>query len=206
MKRRLSVLSQKVKRIFKRIDASSSEVQLATGVRCKSGCGECCLSSKVEAMPIELIPLALFLLKQKKLQLYLSLAERLKKESCIFYSPNPFDPHYGQCGVYSQRPSLCRLFGFSARKDKYGNRSVAFCHWHKKLQPEAVAQSETLLESAQVTPSYLSEYHFQLQSLSPSPSLNQLLPINEAFVVAAKRVFTEQDDFRFLSQKCLTTS
>lgn len=193
MKSRYRSLSQKVRSIFKRIDRSSAQVQLATGIRCREGCGECCLSPKVEAMPIEMIPLALYLKRLKKLELYLSIAKRLLNQYCIFYSPNPFDPSLGKCSVYHSRPSLCRLFGFAARKNKYGTTELASCLWHKKLSPELCDQANEKLAAAQITPSLLSQFHFQLQNLSTHSRLTKHLLINEAFIVAAEHLLSEFD-------------
>lgn len=197
MQSRLHRLSQKIRRIFKNIDSKTSAVALSTGIRCKKACGECCLNKNVEAMAVELIPLALKLRKLKKLELYYALSKKLEHDSCFFYSPNSLDPRLGSCSVYSERPSLCRLFGFSAARNKYGEASLASCHLHKKLQPDEYKNAAYRLEEAKVEMPFLGEFHHQLEGCSNTPGLNERQPINRAFSVAAEYVLHYREPSNF---------
>lgn len=183
MTTRLDHLFQRVSKLFKQADVQTRKVQLASGVRCPSGCGQCCYSPHVEAAPIELYGVVQMLKIQKLLDGALDRAQKARESKvCIFFKKENLAR--GSCSVYSQRPLLCRLFGFSGRINKFSQTEVLFCKRHKENQAQQIQEfgRSNALKSIPIH----SEYRMRLVSEVPSENLNKLLPINEAFLKAVE--------------------
>jgi Fe-S-cluster containining protein len=106
-------------------------------IDCLSKCQKCCeTAGVVEASPFEMLPLSIHLWEKGKAE---SLLEQLTKREpegpCILLNRNPSLLSKGGCRYYSLRPLICRLFGFSAIPDKYGNPKIALCKPLKELKP-----------------------------------------------------------------------
>ncbi len=105
-------------------------------IDCLSKCQKCCeTAGVVEASPLEMFPLSIHLWEKGKAE---SLLEQLTKREpegpCILLNRNPSLLSKGGCRYYSLRPLICRLFGFSAISDKYGNPKIALCKPLKELK------------------------------------------------------------------------
>lgn len=176
-----SLILEKVQRVFNDIDAANREIAQKTGLKCLSGCGACCLSPKVTAMPIECLPLAKSLLER-----YIDTEGLLEdlflhaeaETSCQFYNPNPFEPSIGNCTVYFDRPSLCRIFGSSARREKNGSISLILC----KTQKERLEIPESVAPDAEISCSQ--SFGLALRALAPGSWLTEEVPINRAVYLA----------------------
>ena len=159
-----------------------------SGIRCRSGCGQCCLKPGIEAMPLEMLPMAQALLSAGTADQWYDAAAADLDGVCVFYARDPSDHTLGRCTQYALRPSLCRLFGFAAVNTKAPRPpSLAACHWHKKLQPEAVALAQATIDAGGDVPKF-SEYSLRLNMIAPSPSLSQRLPINRALIQAIEKL------------------
>lgn len=177
-------LLAKVEEIFKTIDRDTEAFAQASGIRCRAGCGECCYTSLPEARVIEMLPLAHAILEREDADSIYERARENKLSACIFYAAKAGDPTLGQCSVYEKRPGLCRLFGFAAVRSKAGSRELAACHWHKKLQPEAVEKAKREITSGILAIPAFYQYDQEFWGLEPSPQLSERLPINQALVCA----------------------
>ncbi len=128
--------SKKIKalqKLYNNIDKDITRFQLKYKLKCLKGCGACCKSPKVETTILEVIPLAIELYKKNKTNYCLEKAYQSRlKGPCIFYKPDPSCPDKGRCTIYKLRPLICRLFGFSAIKDKYQKNILVSCVYIKK--------------------------------------------------------------------------
>lgn len=198
MAKRLEWSFRRVKSVFKQIDKKVKEVQVASGVRCREACGACCLSPHVEASPIEMLGIVKRLKRLNKLELVFSHMENHPDQKiCVFYQPTSQDGTQGRCGVYEDRPSICRLFGFAGRKTKHHHVEIGFCKVHKDDAPTTIEQWEQKVAAGQVPVKMLplfSVFRLKIQSACPSPKWNELMPINQAFLKAAEYDYFSRDE------------
>lgn len=157
------------------IDQETTRVAKTFAYRCETGCGRCCITPHIEAMPIEMLAAAQTLLENGQ-------ENAVYSESslpCPLYQPKqPDTPEYGACRQYQDRPSVCRLFGYSFRALKSDYR-LALCRLLKESYPHL--QTVTYhLEQPLIQTNQLS---LQLRLLGPS-SLSQPMPIREALKTA----------------------
>jgi Fe-S-cluster containining protein len=158
-----------------------------TGLACKNGCGACCTNPHIEATVTEVLPLAVHLWSQGLAESKLEAIQRHDfKGVCVFYQPDAHDKASGRCGIYRYRPGLCRLFGFSARRDKLGELELMTCRIIKDSQPEACQQTQEGLNKGVKAP-LLSTYAFGVANIDPVHG-QQFLPINQAIAKALEKV------------------
>jgi Fe-S-cluster containining protein len=191
--------SAQVMAVYAQIDQATTAFQIATGIHCPSGCGQCCESPNVEATPLEMLPLALELFRTGDVDLWLEqVAATNEAGPCVFYKPDPLIPGNGRCQKYPWRPSVCRLFGFAAVSRKNGIPELAACIRHKQLMPELVdAARAMLLEQSRSTDSQsqpsltpvpgFAEYSQLVTNLDPTWGTERM-PINRALKIALERV------------------
>lgn len=146
---RLRELSRRVEAVYGEIADTFSKYQQNQGLQCRSGCGECCLAPTIEATVLEMLPLALHLFDHGKAEHTLSQLEQLTEpQGCFFYQKLSFDGKQGQCSVYQQRPSICRMFGASGSRDKTGQTSLSTCKIIKSDKAAQYQQSLIMLQSS----------------------------------------------------------
>lgn len=180
-------LTDDVAGILAVIESATAQFASRAGIKCRSGCGQCCLNQNVEARVIEFLPLARYLFEIDMAHEIYELATTSKAASCILYRPDPSDSSLGRCGHYAYRPSVCRLFGFAAVRDKNKRPQLAACQRHKKLQPEIVAAAQEEIDKGAEVPMF-SDFGMQLSALTTSDALMQMLPINQALARAIEKV------------------
>jgi Fe-S-cluster containining protein len=174
-------LIEQVSTILSQIDQEIEVLQKASGLQCPSGCGKCCENPQVETTPLEVLPLALELVKSNKAEYWLEKATKVNYAGvCIFYEPDSLAAGNGRCGVYTWRPALCRLFGFAAVRNKHEQSELAACKIHKQTMPEVLANLPIAL-----APNF-SDFSMQLRNLQPEQS--DLMPINRAVAIAINKI------------------
>lgn len=170
--------------LYSQIDKLVAEFQIKSGLRCPSGCGSCCQTADVEATIPEMLPLAMEILRDGQAEYWL---ERLKDPDhpyrCALYSENPVPHGNGHCRYYAQRPALCRLFGFSAVRNRNGKKILALCRQMKQYSPGIADQA---LEISEQAPCF-SEIYTWVYDLDPTQGARPL-PINVALAAAIERV------------------
>ena len=174
------------------MDRQTSEFQSRTGLRCPSGCGQCCESSVAQATVLELLPAAQELFSRGEAQQWLGrIASIRNNERCVFYHPDPSIPGNGRCELYLLRPSVCRLFGFAVKKSKDGNQELMTCRRQKGQNPLSVKVAQEAISRKMSVPSF--DYFFlQVATLQHSVG-TQRLPINQALQFALEKYgFTMQ--------------
>ncbi len=134
-------------------DLATAAVARSTGLACPPNCGRCCDNPAIEALPLEMIPLARRLTAE-------AAAGNTESAAIIAEARNPdstwdvcaiYDHHgggKGRCRRYEERPSLCRLFGYSGWLNEFGRPQFSACFHHGAIQPEEVKRA-SLLTAAQ---------------------------------------------------------
>ncbi|WP_332912948.1 YkgJ family cysteine cluster protein [Algoriphagus boritolerans] len=125
--------SQAVRKLFQKLEEESRQFHAESGMGCISGCGFCCVNPDVPASPLEFLPLAFDLYEKgiaEEIANQLALQDQLG--NCVVYRPQKDDPTKGFCGNYANRGLICRLFGASARRTKYGQKELITCKILKK--------------------------------------------------------------------------
>jgi Fe-S-cluster containining protein len=193
---RLSEADQKVIKeilaLFDAIDRQTEEFSKETGLKCKKGCGACCTNPDIETTVAEVLPLAAYLwaqgLAESKLELFRDAINGVStKGVCVFYEPDLLVPTQGRCGIYAYRPGLCRLFGFSGRKDKYGKSVLVTCKVIKESHAQECQLTQAELQKGNLTAPLLATHAFSVAGIDPVHG-NQLLPINQAIAQAIEKV------------------
>jgi Fe-S-cluster containining protein len=110
---------------------------------------------------------------------------------CVLFEPDPTHPGRGRCGHYAWRPSLCRLFGFAATRDKYGRLRLAACKIHKETRPETVQAAESGIESGTFSAPSFDDAANALLDIDPEVRSGHA-PINTALRRALERVLWKQ--------------
>lgn len=178
-----------VRALLEQAEAESAALRARTALACPPGCGACCLSPEVETTVAELLPMALELVRSGRAA---ALLETLAAETpdapkrCVLYAPDPDDPRRGRCQAYAERPLICRLFGFTARRDRLGRPRLAACATMRSVAPENVAAAERAIEAG--LPVAIGGDLSRLLAIELPGEGSQQLPINVALRRALERV------------------
>jgi Fe-S-cluster containining protein len=166
--------------VWAEIDRQTTAFQQSGGLSCPANCGRCCARHTVEVSMPEMLPLAADLWQRGEAEEYIAFLENNPDEKvCVFYRPQPANRELGYCPVYQIRPSLCRLFGFAGRINKYGSRQLNACEVHKQIQPEkAVANDQMPL---------FEQFYHRISGLDAEFDWTPL-PINQALLAALRQV------------------
>jgi Fe-S-cluster containining protein len=178
--------SQAVRNLFEELDETSKQFHAESGMACISGCGFCCANPEVPASPLEFLPLAFDLYDKgiaEEIANQLSLQDQLG--NCIVYRSQKEDSTKGYCGNYSNRGLICRLFGASARKTKYGQKDLITCKILKTEKKEAYERTVARINADLEIP-LATAYYTQLADVDES--LARQYPINQAILMALELV------------------
>jgi uncharacterized protein len=176
--------SQSLQNIYDDMGQTFSTFQKASGLNCLEGCGRCCKNPEVEASPLEMFPLALRLWDEGKLEFWLDKLENPAQDHCLMFNPDPTDANKGQCSVYNERPTVCRMFGVAGHFNKYREITLSVCKYIRETYPELTAIRES--EAGEETP-MLANWGYRLVQLDPELIQNRM-PLNLALKNALERV------------------
>jgi Fe-S-cluster containining protein len=183
----LNTLEEKVKQVeavFEKLDAAISKFQSATSLHCKFGCGKCCFKPDIEATVLEFLPFAFHLYQNNQAEEWLTKLQESDSEICLIL--NPTQEGAGLCSQYNHRGLICRLFGYSARTNKYGKRELVTCQIIKTEQAAAFEETEKKIEQGIDVP-VMNEFYMQLASIDFDLS-RDFYPINMAIKKAIEMV------------------
>lgn len=168
--------------LYAEIDGAVTAFKLATGLRCRPQCGQCCPGAPVTASVTEMLPAAAALLASGEIDRWI---ERLEAagSSCVAFSPAPLPETGGHCLIYRHRPSMCRLFGFAAVRNGHGQLALSTCRLIRRAFPEAAAYAEAFLAEGGPAP-LLAGYSQRLFGLDPTA---HPVPINQSLGRAIQR-------------------
>lgn len=177
-----------VLRLYEQVDGKIEEFKKASSLQCVSGCGRCCENPRISITILEVFPLACKLWQDKTAPAILDqLADdSANKNVCVFYQPDAIVAGSGRCGAYLLRPLLCRLFGFSAKMDKYGNPILVTCSVMKNHCAQEYEQVKKQFYEKTLAAPRMQEYAMQLMYIDPYWAREQL-PINQAIRIALEK-------------------
>ncbi|NUM33485.1 MAG: YkgJ family cysteine cluster protein [Candidatus Brocadiae bacterium] len=168
-------LLPKLEEIYAQMELEARRYQESESLLCPPMCGLCCESHEVQACVFEMMPAAIYLIQKHLDEKYYTLLES-KPEVCIFY--DAARQAEGCCSLYTKRAAICRLFGVSRVKDKYGNPRLSICKKIKEIYPERLGN--ILLSSDKILLAPAMEFwHRLVLNLAP-PEYAILMPINQA--------------------------
>jgi Fe-S-cluster containining protein len=172
--------------VFDLLDDAIASFQSNTGLHCAFGCGKCCFKPDIEATILEFLPFAFHLHKQG---LAWEWFEKLRQSSapvCLIL--NPTQTGAGLCSEYRHRGLICRLFGYSARTNKYGDKELVTCQIIKSEQATAYEQAVKKIASGMDVP-LMNQYYMQLHAIDAELT-RTFYPINEAIKRAIETVLS----------------
>ncbi len=176
---------QLVEKLFYQLEEESAQFQKTSGLGCVAGCGKCCTNPDVEASPLEFLPWAHHLFLNKEAEKTRLLLKETPSSTCLIYKP--FDTlDKGSCGSYKYRGLICRLFGYAANTDKYGNLRLATCKIIKEGQAEKYNSASEAITKGLHVPVF-TEYYMQLNQIDFHLG-NIILPVNKALIMALEEV------------------
>ncbi|HQQ97520.1 MAG TPA: YkgJ family cysteine cluster protein [Cyclobacteriaceae bacterium] len=173
------MLEEKVKAVegvFRGLDEAIFALQRGTSLHCKFGCGKCCLKPDIEASVLEFLPFAFHLYHTGKADDWYEMCKSSDSSICLIL--NPTLPGSGHCSEYPYRGLICRLFGYSARTNKYGVKELVTCQIIKTEQTVAYQKAELEIEKGGAVP-VMSDYYMQLHAIDPDLS-REFYPINQS--------------------------
>jgi Fe-S-cluster containining protein len=176
---------QLVEKLFYQLEQESAQFEQVSGLSCVSGCGKCCTYPDVEASPLEFLPWAFHLFLNDEAEKTLIQLKNTQSSTCLIYKPlNILDK--GTCSNYKYRGLICRLFGFAANTDKYGNLRLATCKIIKEGQAEKYNSASEAITKGLHIPVF-TEYYMQLNQIDFHLG-NIILPVNKALKMALEEV------------------
>ncbi|WP_223552051.1 YkgJ family cysteine cluster protein [Aestuariivivens sp. NBU2969] len=176
-----------VERLFGRLENEMHEFKGQFGLYCIQGCGKCCAKPDIEASPLEFLPWAFQLFLEHKALDMLEQQKTTTNTWCHLYTPlSLVDTNSGSCGDYHFRGLICRLFGFSANRDKYGKLRLITCKVIKESQVEAYNQTVLQINEGVYVPIF-SDYYQTLFQIDHKLG-HKLMPINKALKAALEEV------------------
>jgi Fe-S-cluster containining protein len=180
-------LPEKVKAVedvLKKLDDEISSFQGWSTLHCRFGCGKCCFKADIEATILEFLPFAFYLHQSNQAEAWL---ERLTEtDSSICLILNPTQEGQGLCSEYVYRGLICRLFGYSARTNKYGQKELVTCQIIKTEQASAYENANAKIAAGEGVP-VMSEFYLQLHAIDFELT-RDFYPINQAIRKAVETV------------------
>ncbi len=178
--------SEAVQKLFQELDEESKQFHAESGMGCISGCGFCCANPEVPASPLEFLPLAFDLFaKGIAEEIANQLVLQDKPGNCVVYRFQKEDVTKGYCGNYANRGLICRLFGASARKTKYGQKELITCKILKAEKKEAYLLTSTKINIGMEIPMATGMY---TRLADVDEYLANQYPVNQAILMALELV------------------
>jgi Fe-S-cluster containining protein len=173
---------------FQKISDEFSSFQKETKLDCLAGCGRCCFKTDIHCTPIELLPLALEILKRNEAESFLDKVIKNEKGYCIFLDIKDHSKYQATCSEYKFRPLVCRTFGVSARNGKNGRIDFSVCKTIKENKEDSYQDllNKQHLNDALHMP-YIDLSHRKLSVIDPR-FLEETFPINTSFKLILEKV------------------
>jgi len=184
-----------VKQVFENLDQQIAGFQSTTSLHCKWGCGKCCFKPDIEATILEFLPFAFHLHENGNAEEWLDKLNDSASSICLIL--NPTQASAGLCSEYAHRGLICRLFGYSARTNKYGKKELVTCQIIKTEQAEAYEKATAEIDQGLAVP-VMNQFYMQLHGIDFELT-RDFYPINEAIkraieVVLQYFAYRERDD------------
>lgn len=162
--------------IYESLDSEIENWTKQSKIQCPQGCGTCCTNFEPRVSSIEALYLATFYMDKHPdhLELINSLSE---VPPCFFYDPSP-ESSKGHCMVYEGRPLVCRLFGFSATRDKHQSLVFRLCKVISTTE-DRIYSEETMMQKFNALPPEMNRFSSQIDSLNTGSQL-ETQPLKQA--------------------------
>jgi Fe-S-cluster containining protein len=170
--------------VFKELDQAIAEFQSWSSLHCKSGCGKCCFKADIEATILEFLPFAHYLYQQDQAMAWHEKLSTTDDPICLIL--NPTQSGAGLCSEYPYRGLICRLFGYSARMNKYSKRELITCQIIKSEQEGAYKEAVGKIEDGSSVP-VMSQFYMKLHGID-NDLTREFFPINTAIKKAIETV------------------
>lgn len=183
-------IEQKVRQVealFNHLEKEIQTFKSDTQLDCRIGCGKCCAKPDIDASPLEFLPWAFHLFLNGKAEETLLELKNSANTSCHIYRPLALLEEYnGSCSNYRYRGLICRLFGFAANRNKYGQLRLATCTIIKEEQSENYSLAQEAINNGKQVPIF-TDYYMQMTQIDYHLA-SILLPINDALKMAIEEV------------------
>ena len=173
-----------VEEVLSELDSEISRFQSWSTLHCQHGCGKCCFKPDIEATVLEFLPFAWHLQATGDAERWRE--KLLTTDSTICVILNPLQSGAGLCSQYAHRGLICRLFGYSARKNKYNRKELVTCQIIKTEQAEAFEDASREIDGGRSVP-VMSDYYYRLQAIDADLA-RDFYPINTAILKAIETV------------------
>jgi hypothetical protein len=173
-----------VEKVFHTLDKEIADFQKISKLKCAGNCNLCCNKTDIYANLLEFMPLAYHLYQNHQAYDLLEKLENNQHNSVCILN-NPFNED-GACTYYYYRGLICRLFGFSASIDKYGNKVLITCKTTKIQQAQEYQNTLIQINKSLKVP-LTSNYYAKLYAIDLKLS-SSYYPINEAIQKALETV------------------
>lgn len=178
---------QAVETVFRKLDKHLAAFAKSSGLSCLSGCGKCCHKPDIEATPLEFLPFAYHCFKEgAAMEWYEKMNENREYKICVLLHRLQPDNSRGWCSNYQYRGMICRLFGYSAMRDKYSKPRLLACKPMKEEIPERIATAQQIIDNGANVP-FTRDYYFQLMAIDQQLG-QQFVPVNKAITLALEHV------------------
>ena len=176
-----------VEKLFDLLDIEISTFQTSTNLHCYTGCGKCCNKPNIDASPLEFLPWAFYLFLNGQAEAMLEELKQKTDSNCQLYRPlTLLETNNGSCSNYKYRGLICRLFGYAASRDKYGELRLATCKIIKENQHKNFLQTEEAISKGLYVPIF-TDYYMNLAQIDYQLG-TKMLPINKAIIAALEEV------------------
>lgn len=175
-----------VEQVFENLDQRIALLQSWSGLHCKAGCGKCCFKPDIEATVLEFLPFAMYLYRTQQAQQWLDKITSTTGSICLIL--NPTRAGAGLCSQYAHRGLICRLFGYSARTNKYQQKELITCQIIKTEQQENFEKAQVEIANGADVP-VMSQCYMQLHGIDPELT-TYFYPINKAIQRAIEVVLS----------------
>ncbi len=181
-------LADQILEQYNEISNEFSSFQKETKLECLNGCGRCCFKTEIHCTPIELLPLALEIIKNNQGEMFYEKAVNNEEGYCLFLNIQDHKTYQSHCTQYTYRPIVCRTFGVSARNGKNGRIDFSVCKTikeHKEENYQKLLGAEHLNDAIDMP--YIDLTHRKLSVIDPR-FLEETFHINTAFKIILEKL------------------
>ena len=175
-----------VEKLYHSLNLEIARFQDQAPLKCIKGCGACCQKADIEATVLEFIPLAYHYLLQEKAAETLEKLQNDARPTCSLLKLAVLDGTSGLCSDYQYRGLICRLFGYAASRDKWGQLRLVTCSKIKEEQAALYAEVQKKIKAGVEVP-VMSQYYSRLNAIDAELS-RKFYPVNEAIIRALEVV------------------
>ncbi len=177
---------RKVEQVFRQLDKRTEKFGKQSDLRCLTNCNLCCLKKRLEANVLEFLPLAHYLVRNNLHEAALDLLET-NPDHCINLAKTQEPGVTAGCSAYDHRGLICRLFGFSAIRDKSAKLAVYTCSHMKNEFPTEFKLTMEKINSVGMNIPVVTDFYYQIYFID-SQMANDYNPINVSIRKAIEKV------------------